>query len=48
VEELKQKLIDGGMNPEEVKKMKLPELRALYYDEESKVRLTPAEGRDLI
>lgn len=48
VDELKEKLIQRWEDPKEVKSMKLPELRALYYDDESKIRLTPAEGRDVV
>lgn len=48
VDELKEKLVQRWEDPKEVKAMKLPELRALYYDDESKVRLTPAEGRDVV
>lgn len=48
VEELKEKLIQRGENPAEVKAMKLPELRAIYYKDWERIRLTPAEWRDII
>lgn len=48
VDELKQKLIERWENPVEVKAMKLPELRAIYYRDWDRIRLTPAEWKDVI
>lgn len=48
VDELKQKLIELWWDPAEIKKMKLPELRWMYYNDDEKIRLTPAEGRDIM
>lgn len=48
VDELKQKLIERWENPAEVKSMKLPELRGMRYLEWDKMRITPAEWRDIL
>lgn len=48
VDELKSKLIERWENPSEIKVMKLPELRAMYYNDWDKIRLTPAEWRDVV
>ena len=47
-DELKQELINKWHDPKEIKAMKLPELRALFYQEDVKIRLTPAEWRDIM
>lgn len=43
-----QKLIEQWEDPSKLKKMLLPELRAMFYKDGEKKRLTPAEGRDLL
>lgn len=48
VDELKQKLIAEGNDPDMIMKLKLPQLRAMYYNDAERVRLTPAQGRDIM
>lgn len=49
VKELKEKLVESWKyEDDDVKKMKLPELRWLYYGDDMKIRLTPAEWRDIM
>ncbi len=45
---MKQKLIAEGNDPDMIMKLKLPQLRAMYYNDAERVRLTPAEGRDIM
>ena len=50
VADLKQKLIDMWKSEKEIKSMKLPELRALYYNnsDDKKIRLTPSEWESIM
>lgn len=52
MEELKRRPLEkrGGYSEYAIEKLKLPELRAIYYKDPAnkKVRLTPAEARDIL
>lgn len=48
VDELKQKLIAQGNDPDMIMKLKLSQLRAMYYNDAERIRLTPWEGKDIM